>query len=1403
MYRFKSSGNAVPVVFLTVVSFFVSGRAAGGEVKGRLLVGEKPASGVTVTAVPYEEPFEKARRVAQGDPAPQPLASATTGDDGGFRLTVAAAAGKPPRLFEVQASGSGVAATSLGGVFDSSEDEDLGEGLVTRGEALAGRVVDESGQPLASAVVTLTPDEVSNEDAQDSFLPQRATTGTDGTFRFGGAAGRRNTLLVEASGYAAASLSLVRSGALPRPVVLTRGLLLEGRVVKADKKTPPGSALVRLDGKGRSSWVEVRKDGTFSLRAPKGKAAISVDAGEAGYAAMTGIETPRPEGKPLVLVLSPPASIEGKVVDSKTGRAVPRVKLLARSEHGSRLARSGPDGRYRFRAIAPQAWQVLADEPRYVRFERDGLRVLAGETTRLDIPLVLGASIAGRVTDENGAPIAAARGVLTQGTEVGFRAMVRQLRSSERPLLKSGPDGAFKANRLQPGDGQRLTFSHASFEKTVVGAVSLPAGGVRSDVLVVMRQGLSVAGQVRDAAKEPVSGAEVELQAAMNFRGGRGGAVMQVGIVGPGSSPKAQTGPDGRFVLRGLSPADYTLSVRKSGYAVETVDPVKVAEGSAPLDLEVTLAPEGRIGGVVRRKDGSPVEGWIVNAAVPGRRQGPRRGREPETTGPDGAFSIGGLKSGETYDLQLFGNAGPGPQKRGVVAPADGVEIVVSGTGRIAGRAVDAATGEPLREFDATYEADRGSGGGMFVMRMAAGRRSLGAAATHFQGEDGSFALEEVPPGRYEVVVTAKGYQKTRVGGIVVEEGAGKDGVEVKAARGGLLKGRVTDARSGRGIPNVEVAANPSDSSRTGGPLAFGFAGDAEHTTDAEGAFEIESLPPGRYTVTARHADYADASTPAEVTERGGTVEVRLSSGGVLAGTVFSDGRRGLSGAEVVATAAGDAAMVRFGGDGQGNVADATGRFRIEHLKAGRYTVVASLRGKTSGAVEVVLQEGESKEDLVLTLAAGTTVRGFVSGLPPEERSGVSVFATGPESFAASTRTGADGRFELDGVPTGSITLRATAGDFMTSTKTALKQVTTVEGQPELETEIVFETGYTLSGRVLRGSDGVEGAMVFAGAAGGGRTSSARADETGSFRLEGLKEGTYTIQASAPSAFGFGDGATKRETVNLKGDQNIDLVLPTARLAGTVVESGTRQPLADAVVSVSLSPAGGGSPGFSMRDVTTDSNGRFSFEALEPRSYAVATRRSSFQLDKREATAAEHGSDALTIELTRGEGIGITARDGLYGVPLRGLMARVFDSQKVPVFTGPVSLDSEGRGEIPSLKPGRYSLVVDASGYAVQTVEAVNVPSSTVAIAMTPGGRLEIKSGEKTLAIPGARCRLLTPGGTAYPVSIFSPEGFIALATPVRGVENIAPGSYTLSVEGGASKPVLIQEGGRTVVELP
>ena len=164
-----------------------------------------------------------------------------------------------------------------------------------------------------------------------------------------------------------------------------------------------------------------------------------------------------------------------------------------------------------------------------------------------------------------------------------------------------------------------------------------------------------------------------------------------------------------------------------------------------------------------------------------------------------------------------------------------------------------------------------------------------------------------------------------------------------------------------------------------GGPLVLDGGDDV--TTDAEGAFTVEGIAPGRVKVTVKSPDYADGSEVADVKETGGTVEIKLAAGGSVGGVVVA-GNQPVASANVSLAGAGEAGFGRILGGGQSTTTDATGRFTFDHLDAGRYSVSAGLNGKSSNLAEVVLQAGDARNDLVLSLSAGTTIQGTVSGLP-------------------------------------------------------------------------------------------------------------------------------------------------------------------------------------------------------------------------------------------------------------------------------------------------------------------------------------------------------------------------------------------------------------------------------------
>ncbi len=1368
---------------------------AAGPLSGTVVIDGKPAAGAVVSAIPFEEPLEKVRRQLRGEAEPRALSSATAGPGGAFSLTVPAVPGKVT-WFRVRITARGGVPAEVPGAFDASETDDLGELALRKAEVLAGRVTGPGGRPVAGARVTLTARGRFDPSFGPDPVPEVTTTAPDGTFRFAAAASERNDLLVEAAALAPGRVVDAKAGAQGRAITLGAGTPLPGSVKKRDGK-PAAGALVRYEADGlETRWVETGADGAFVLPdLPSRRGSVVVDAGDDGFALALAV-TPGPGHEALKLVLAPPTVLEGRTLDVATLKAVPRVKLTVGEGEELRIARSGADGRFGVRGLRPGEATVRADEPRHVPWVRRRVPVDKGTTKTLDVPLTRGATLSGRIVDEDGRPVAEAKVVVSPGDEGQgrFRPVSRARAGDPGARIRSRGDGTFSATRIPPGENQRLTAEHPEYEKGKIGGISLQPGETRAGAVVTLRRGLVVTGTVKDPEGNPIAGAELTLSASRVASSSRGGMRMQMVLGGPSDAPTARSGADGRFELKGIPAGDWAFTAKAPGRATEVVDPVKLVRDTRPDPIDVVLSPGAAIAGFVLRKTGGGAEGYAVIPRPSGKPATGGFGPGGVTpTGPDGAFFLDGLKAGESYDLQLFGGAarGPGPTKRGIAAPAADVEWIVEGAGRIEGVAVDGRTGQALASFEVSFQPDRFGGGVMMWGGRRAGGRGSGRAGDPIlvEAADGRFVLEDVPAGKWLVVVTAKGYQTGRASGVVVEEATTTDGVEIRVSPGSTLKVRVTDAKSGRGVPEAQVGF----AGEAGGASLQSPGGDL--LTDVDGRVEAEGLAPGKVKVSVAHADYTDRTESVELKEGGSSVEVALSRGSSLGGVVLSETRQPAPGAEVALEGANAPGRGFGSGGGESAATDASGRFRFDHLSPGRYTLRASVPGQTAEPVEAIVVAGESKEDVSLVLAGGATIRGVVSGLSGTLRAGVGVSAGGPGEYGASARTGADGRFELSGAPAGTISLRATVGDFLSgSTRTASGSVTIVEGQKEVEAEIVFEGSGALSGRVTRGGAPVPEARLFLGAPKGGSSASGRTDESGSYRIEGLTPGDYTVNVQAAAA--AGRGVSKE--VRIDGEASLDVELPMARLFGIVVDGSTKQPLADARVTANLDGGAAGRPGFA----SSDSNGRFFVDDVEPGAYTLTLRRSGYQEASDTVSATEAGGDAGTIEMTRGEGLELRVRDGIYQIPLRSVNVRVRDGAGATVTSTWLSLDGDGKGELSSLRPGRYTLVLGTNGYATQVFDGILVPGAPLPVALTPGGSVEVRPGEASRAKGEATLRNVQ--GQPHPYRSWGAEGRVPLpAAGVQLLENLAPGSYTLAADGVAPKGFTVTEGGRTVVELP
>ena len=206
------------------------------------------------------------------------------------------------------------------------------------------------------------------------------------------------------------------------------------------------------------------------------------------------------------------------------------------------------------------------------------------------------------------------------------------------------------------------------------------------------------------------------------------------------------------------------------------------------------------------------------------------------------------------------------------------------------------------------------------------------------------------------------------------------------------------------------------------------------------------------------------------------------------------------------------------------------------------------------------------------------------------------IFPVGEQMQAAySAKTGADGAFEIAGLPVG--------GTFSYGTSAAKFAAT--NGQdvtPEQKTRIVLKPGALLSGQLL-GLDGkpLPNFHVFASNAdrlagpGGG---DAQTDAEGKFVIDGLNAGAYNVSADSPEDAAY-VVPTQQNVLAKVGQTN---AVPTLQaVAGLIVkgivrDAATRTPLAGAQIAGIFGPDGGGST--RNQGQLTGADGRFSVRVL-------------------------------------------------------------------------------------------------------------------------------------------------------------------------------------------------------------
>ncbi|HHH29972.1 MAG TPA: carboxypeptidase regulatory-like domain-containing protein, partial [Polyangiaceae bacterium] len=380
---------------------------------------------------------------------------------------------------------------------------------------------------------------------------------------------------------------------------------LTGRVLSSvDGDAIEGAELVFLR-EGTSSSVRSRSDGTFTLRASaSGRYVLAIASAEGflpyapewGHSAIAfeARATQRIEG--VVVHLTPLVQRDVEVVDAEGGAVAGATVELLGADSGERTMApvqsnytADDEGR-----VTGQSWPGAMAEARHEAHGVGRVRLAgrrrAGEVARIvlgppDPHQTSGGALGGVVVDTGGQPI--------EGALVTAYRQQQGLHPSSQGT--SDEQGRFEIAGLDLGS-HMLVATHPAHPRAYTRGVETG----RHDARITMRSGASLTGQVVDQDGAPLPAFTVIARAVR-------GALVRQNVASVSSYDAG-----GRFEFAGLAPGELELIATARGYPPSAPVPVTV-RASGASSVRITVRRGGRISGVIRSADGSPVQGATVS----------------------------------------------------------------------------------------------------------------------------------------------------------------------------------------------------------------------------------------------------------------------------------------------------------------------------------------------------------------------------------------------------------------------------------------------------------------------------------------------------------------------------------------------------------------------------------------------------------------------------------------------------------------------------------------------------------------------------------------------------------------------------------------------------------------------
>ena len=671
---------------------------------------------------------------------------------------------------------------------------------------VAGRVVDDRGRPVGSAVISITPTRgtpglpvLTKTDAQGQFLADGLHPGL---FR----------LSAHATGHRRAGINRLRAPARALRVRVVRLFSLRGTL--RGELPDGGKVVVRLAGSGlwpgRSTTVAARDRSFVFKDIPSGVYEMVAWTSQPPWAASKlaeGLQVGPRQPPPVELKLAPAQRIFGQV--KHQGKPIRGAVVVLGREHVSVLrnkTRTDGFGRFTLAPVVAGKYHLSVWARTFLPVLDRGLEIPARGAFQVE--LSRGASLGGVVKDPRGLALAGAAVWVVyrrKAATTGKRSTGGQLGVMPGPVPPIPP-----AEGWSPPSSVRSAASGTTDESGSFQVTGLWPGRAR---VVVDRRGYTqgrspwitlVKGQRTRLKKELVLLPAAVLSGRVVDQWGRG--VPSVRLTATDDHGKHKAGADsrGHFQFGGLH-GRVVLVARCRGFMPVTV--VRRLAVGARRSEEIVLEPaRGQVSGHLLGPFRLPVSGATIVASRGALRVETRSERS-------GAFTLEGVGRGRLTISVHHERYLPLSQK---LEPGRGKELRLSYWATLNGKVQDHRTGVPVRRY---------------TLKLG----TTGPGPTVHLKQRGHFVVTGLAPGKQQLHLQAPGYAGHSVTVAVARPStAGARGAPpliINLQRAGTISGRVT-APTGRGVKGAVVRA-----------------GKVHTRTTAGGRFKLVAVPGGSHVV--------------------------------------------------------------------------------------------------------------------------------------------------------------------------------------------------------------------------------------------------------------------------------------------------------------------------------------------------------------------------------------------------------------------------------------------------------------------------------------------------------------------------------------------------------------------------